>query len=94
MLSHATETLIPGLDYAVGATAQFITQRQAPTVFPSGGDQYSVNGVWVLRFELQSGDDMFLDPSTLRLAFKLEKQKRRRSGASRRSASSRGSVCS
>ena len=46
--------------------------RQAATVFPSGGNQYSINGVRALRFELQSGGDMFLDPATIRLAFTLK----------------------
>jgi len=72
ILSHATEQLIPGLSYTLGPTAQFVRSRQATTFFPSGGNQYSINGVRVLRFELQSGGDMFLDPATIRLAFTLK----------------------
>ena len=71
VLSHASERLIPELSYTLGPTAQFVRSRQATTFFPSGGNQYSVTGVRVLRFEIQSGGDMFLDPSTLRLAFTL-----------------------
>ena len=67
--SHASEQLIPGLSYTLGPTAQFARSRQATTFWPSGGNQYSVNGVRVLRFEIQSRGDMFLDPSTIRLAF-------------------------
>ena len=72
VLSHTTDELIPGLTYTLGRTAQFVRSRQATTFFPSGGNQYSVTGVRVLRFEIQSGGDMFLDPSTLRLAFTLK----------------------
>jgi len=72
VLSHTTDELIPGLTYTLGKTAQFVRSRQATTFWPSGGNQYSVSGVRCLRFEIQSGGDMFLDPSTLRLAFKLK----------------------
>ena len=68
VLSHASEQLIPGLSYTLGPTAQFVRSRQATTSFPSGDNQYSVKGVRVLRFELQSGGDMFLDLATIRLA--------------------------
>jgi len=68
ILSHESEELIPGLSYTLGPTAQFARDRQATTLFfplevtntPSQGS------------ELQSGGDMFLDPSTLRLAFTLK----------------------
>ena len=72
VLSHASEERIPGLSYTLGPTAQFVRSRQATTFFPSGGNQYSINGARVLRFELQSGGDMFLDPSTSKLAFTLK----------------------
>lgn len=72
ILSHASEQLIPGLSYTLGPTAQFVRARHCTTFFPSGGNQYSVTGVRVLRFELQSGGDMFLDPATLSLAFTLK----------------------
>ena len=65
VLSHASEQLIPGLSYTLGPTAQFVRSRQATTFFSSGGNQYSVSGVRVLRFELQSGGDVFLDLSTI-----------------------------
>ena len=42
------------------------------TFWPSGGNQYSVNGVRALRFEVQRGGDMFLDSSTIKLAFTLK----------------------
>ena len=72
ILSHASEELIPGLSYTLGPTAQFVRDRQSTTFFPSGGNQYSITGVRVLRFEIQSGGDMFLDPSTIRLGFTLK----------------------
>ena len=46
--------------------------RHSTTFFPSGGNSYSSTGVRVLRFELQSGGDMFLDPATVRLSFTLK----------------------
>jgi len=74
VLSHASEQLIPGLSYTLGPTAQFVRSRQSTTFFNSGGNSFSVSGVRVLRFEIQSGGDMFLDPSTLRLAFTLKNE--------------------
>jgi hypothetical protein len=72
VLSHASEQRIPGLSYTLGPTAQFVRARHSTTFFPSGGNQYSITGVRVLRLELQSGGDMFLDPATIRLGFTIK----------------------
>ena len=73
ILASARERLIPGLEYSPGAlTAQYVQKREATTFCPSGANQYSVNGVRVLRFELTTGGDAFVDPSTVRLAFTLK----------------------
>ena len=72
ILSHTTDELIPGLAYSLGKTAQFVRARQATTFFPAGGNQYSIAGVRVLRFEVQCGGDHVLDLATLRLAFTLK----------------------
>jgi len=73
ILSHAVDELIPGLSYVLDPTAQYVRARQATTFFPSGGNSYSINGVRVLRFEIQSGGDTFVDPATVRLAFTIKK---------------------
>jgi hypothetical protein len=70
-LAASTEVLVQGLSYAKKPTAQYVTGRTSHTYFPSGGNQYSINGVRVLRLDLQTAGDDFLDPATVRLAFKL-----------------------
>ena len=72
ILAHAHDKLIPGLSYHPRETANYVDKREASTFFPSGGNQYSVNGARVLRFELNTGGDAFLDPATVRLAFTLK----------------------
>ena len=71
LLVASTETLGQGLAYTETPTAQYISGRTSHTCFPSGGNQYSVSGVRVLRSELQTAGDDFLSPASLRLAFKI-----------------------
>jgi len=67
----STETLIHGLSYAENATAEYVKDRSSVTYFPTGGNSYSPTGVRLLRFELTTNADDFLDPGSVRLAFTL-----------------------
>ena len=67
---QATEdALIDSLSFKLPNSANFITERRAVTFFPSGGNSYSPSGVKIIKFMLTGTD--WLDPSTLRVSFRL-----------------------
>ena len=71
MVEGSTEKLIHGLTYIENATAEYIKDGSSVTYFPQGGNTYSPSGVRLLRFNLTSNGDDFLDPGSVRLAFTL-----------------------
>ena len=71
VLEGSQEKLIHGLSYVAGAQASYLKDRSSVTYFPTGGNSYSPSGVRLLRFELTSSGDDFLDPGSVRLAFSL-----------------------
>ena len=52
------------------AGASYVTNRRSVSYFASGGNNYSPNGVKVVKFNLAG--DQWLDPSTFRVAFQLK----------------------
>ena len=58
---------IGGLSYKLNAGASYITNRRGVSYFASGGNQYSANGVRVIKFSITG--DQWLDPSTFRVRF-------------------------
>ena len=71
LVDGSTERLVHGLAYAEKATAAYVKDRSSVTYFPVGGNSYSPTGVRLLRFELVTNADDFLDPGSLRLGFTL-----------------------
>ena len=72
MTHHAQSTgdaLIGGLSYKLKPGASYVTNRRSVSYFASGGNTYSPNGVNVMKFNLAG--DQWLDPSTFRVAFRL-----------------------
>ena len=63
------DALIGGLSYKLKPGASYITNRRSVSYFASGGNQYSPNGVRVMKFNLTG--DQWLDPSTFRIRFQL-----------------------
>jgi len=61
--------LIDGLSFKLRPGASYITNRRSVSYFPQGGNQYSPNGVKVIRIMLTG--DSWLDPSTIRVMFNL-----------------------
>ena len=61
--------LIGGLNYKLQAGASYVTNRRSVPYFAQGGNQYSPNGVKVMKSNLPG--DQWLDPSTCRVAFQL-----------------------
>jgi hypothetical protein len=71
VVEGSTEKLIHGLTYVDDATAEYIKDRSSVTFSPTGGNSYSPSGARLLRFELRTNGDEFLDPGSVRLAFTL-----------------------
>ena len=72
MESHAQSAdniLLDGLSFKLPATADYVTNRRSVTFMPQGGNQYSVNGVKVIKINLTGSD--WLDPSTVRFMFTI-----------------------
>ena len=72
MESHAQSAdniLLDGLSFKLPATADYVTNRRSVTFMPQGGNQYSVNGVKVIKINLTGSD--WLDPSTARFMFTI-----------------------
>ena len=69
MLKSVDDALISGLSYKLKAGASFVTNRRRVSYFAQGGNQYSPNGVKVMKFNLTG--DRWLDPSTSRVMFQL-----------------------
>ena len=63
------DALIGGLSYKLKSGASYITNRRAVSYFQQGGNQYSPNGVRVIKFNIAG--DQWLDPSTFRVRFQL-----------------------
>ena len=61
--------LIGGLRFKLRPGASYITNRRSVSYFPQGGNQYSPNGVKVIRLMLTG--DSWVDPSTIRVMFNL-----------------------
>ena len=61
--------LIDGLSFKLRPGASYITNRRSVSYFPQGGNQYSPNGVKVIRIMLTG--DSWMDPSTIRVMFNL-----------------------
>ena len=55
---------IGGLSYKLQPRPSYVTNRRSVSYFASGGNQYSPNGVKVMKFNLTG--DQWLDPSTFR----------------------------
>ena len=76
-VASSEDQLVPGLSYKLPSASNYIHSRTAVTQSPQGGNQYSPNGVRLLRFHLSDGmggggGGSFLDPSTLRLAYTIK----------------------
>ena len=62
---------IGGLSYKFKPGASYVTNRRSVSYFASGGNTYSPNGVKVMK--VNRAGDQWLDPSTFRVAFQLNK---------------------
>ena len=70
VVAGADDSLIDQLSFKLPQTASYAQERRLVSAYPSGASSFSPDGVRVARFVLTSAEG-WLDPSTLRLAFKL-----------------------
>lgn len=69
VVAGSDETLLSSLDFSLGPSANYVTNRRSTTWYPSGASTFSSNGVRVARIVL-SGEG-WLDPSTIRISMKM-----------------------
>ena len=66
------DALIGGLSYKLKAGVSYVANRRSVSFFAQGGNQYSPNGVKVMKFNLTG--DQWLDPSSFRVVFQLNNE--------------------
>ena len=70
--SVADEVLVPGLAYMPPQVATYVQSRRQQTWWPAGSNVYSpAAGTRTVRFNLTDSAGLFLDLSTLRLAYRI-----------------------
>jgi hypothetical protein len=70
VVAGGEDQLLKSLDFSLGKTAQYVQERRLVSFYPSGASNFAPNGVRVCRFTI-SGEH-WLDPSSLRVYFKLQ----------------------
>ena len=70
VVSGTDDTLVEQLSFKLPSTASYANERRLVSAFPARASRFSPDGVRVARFVI-TGEN-WLDPSTLRLAFKLK----------------------
>ena len=68
-LAATEDALIESLTFNLPNSANFITDRRSVSFFPSNGNEFSPQGVKILRFMITGTD--WLDPSSLRVQYKF-----------------------
>jgi hypothetical protein len=57
--------LIEGLSFKLKPTAAYVQSRRSVSYYPQGGNDYTSNGVRVIKISLTGGQGEWIDPSTL-----------------------------
>ena len=61
--------LIEGLSFKLRPGASYVQSRRSVSFFPQGGNDYSSNGVKVIKISLTGSQGEWLDPSTLAIHY-------------------------
>ena len=69
VISCGDDKLVDLISFQLPSTASYATERRLVAAFPTGASQFEPSGVPVMRVHITR--ENWLDPSTLRLAFKL-----------------------
>ena len=70
LLTTVEDNILDSLTFQLGSSANYINERKSVSFYASGSNIYSPGGTTLLKFHL-TDDSAWLDPSTLRLQFKL-----------------------
>ena len=68
-LDATEDKLIESLSFQLPSSSNYIIDRKSTSFFPANGNEFSPNGVKILRFMI-TGTDWF-DPATLRIQYKF-----------------------
>ena len=68
-IQSVEDSLIEGLSFRLPNSANFITNRRSVSYTPSGGNEFSPQGVRHIKFHIAGTD--WVDPSTIRIQFRL-----------------------
>ena len=68
-IQSVEDSLIDGLSFHLPNSANFITNRRSVSYTPSGGNDFSPQGVRHIKFPIAGTD--WVDPSTIRVQFRL-----------------------
>jgi len=70
ILTTVEDNILDALTFQLGSSSNYITERKSVSFYATGSNIYSPGGTTLLKFNL-TDDSAWLDPSTLRLQFKL-----------------------
>ena len=69
--ANQNDSLISQLSFQLPAVATYARERRLVQVMPQGANSFAPDGHQVLTFNLTSNQDGWLDPSSLRLHFRI-----------------------
>ena len=69
ILAGQQDTILNSLEFNLPISVNYITDRKSVSFYPSGSNEYSPEGVKVLKFNISGSG--WLDPQTLRVRYRL-----------------------
>ena len=76
VLTTVEDSMLDSLTFQLGASSNYITDRRSVTFYAAGSNVYSPQGTTLIKFNL-ADSSAWLDPSTIRLQFKLNNKRDR-----------------
>ena len=70
------ENILDALTFRLGSSSNYILERRSCSFYASGSNIYAPQGTSLLKFNL-TDSSQWLDPSTIRLQFKLNNRRNR-----------------
>ena len=76
VLSTVQENMLESLSFSLGSSSNYITERNSVTFYAAGSNIYSPQETTLIKLNLCDGS-AWLDPSTVRLQFKINNERDR-----------------
>ena len=73
-LTTVEDSMLDSLTFQLGASSNYITDRKSVTFYAAGSNVYSPQGTTLIKFN-HTDSSAWLDPSTIRLQFKLNNKR-------------------